>query len=176
MSGEHFLPTVEEFVASVDKFLSVDKQLICAEGEYEPWQHGRDPETDYLKLPLAIDGEQLGQALFVTSHQNHATLRFHIGIIFECTICRLDFHQEAIHPNGFNADIEGLKTWVRGPHYHPWEKNRLYVTGRKFRLSRAVEYTAAKTFDSSFRWFCAENKIQLPAKLWIELPPRRSLI
>jgi len=169
--------SVTAFIAAVDKFMSLDKRLVGAD-EIMSWQPGREPDTYFLKLPLEVDGEQMGQSLFVKAYPLHPTQRFSIGIIFEPTICRLDFWLEGIHSNGLTATSEGLSALINGSHYHPWEINKGCVESpnKLFKLQKAVPFTDARQFDSALRWFCGENKILLPPKHTIELPLRTRLI
>lgn len=165
------------FIAEVDKFMSTDKVLVGAD-ENLSWPPGRDPDSHYLKLPLEVNGEQLGQSLFVVAFPQHPTLRFTIGITFTYTVCRLDFHLEAIHLNGLSATSDGLTPIIKGSHYHPWEKNKECVESpdKAFKLHKAVPFTDARQFDASLRWFCGENKILLPPFHEIVPPPKSRLI
>lgn len=171
------MASVSDFIAAVDKFMLLDKRLVGAE-ENLSWPPGRDPDTFSLKLPLEVNGEQLGQSFIIVAYPQHPSLKFSIGINFEPMVCRLDFWPEDRHSNGLTATSNGLTPLITGPHYHPWEINKEHVESpnKGLKLQKAVPFTEARQFDAALRWFCGKNKILLPPKHTIELPQRSRLI
>ena len=167
---------VSGFVQAVDAFMAANKVLVLGNSAPQ-WQQARDNAAKRLKMPLEVNDEQHGQFLLIDSFPNHQSLRFHLAIIFDNpaapadhgqVVCRLDFHHEAIHSNGFGQSVPEL---VRGPHWHSWELNRHTIKriDRHFDLHLAEEFTQARQFDAALRWYCKERNIQLGAHQ-IELP------
>lgn len=166
-----------EFIDAVDLFLKTDKRLIGAD-DHPQWSSGRDIDTVCLKLPLEVNGEIIGQTLYIQARSQLPSLNFSIGIVFESCICRLDYCEDTKHLNPIGSASEGLVPLIVGPHYHSWEANRNFLSAgnKAFKLKRAVPFTNARMFDAALRWFCGENRIVLPSKLTIEIPSRSRLI
>lgn len=168
--------TKNEYLAAVDLFLSIDKILLGADSA-PVWQPGREVDSLAVKYPLEIQGELLGQYLFVNAYPQHPTERFSIGISYGSCIARLDSHHEVTHGNNLGATQAGLPVLIHGAHFHPWTINKQFVispsTPYKLKLAKSF---AALSFDSSLRWFCGEHKIQLPPRHEIELPRRSKLL
>ena len=169
---------VETFIAAVDAFLLSDKRLIGAD-MLPRWAEGRDRGERRIKLPIEVNGELRGQSLVISAYPNHPTRRFHLSVVFEPAVCRVDFHEDVTHANPLMLPDDGLPRFVKGPHYHPWRRNRRFVRSdvhvARLRVAEPLGALAKVSFDSVFRWFCADNKIQLPDKLEIELPGREEL-
>lgn len=166
-------PAQLEFVEAVDAVIAAPKVLVGSESPV--WQPGRDADERRIKLPLEIDGEQRGSFLIVSAFPDRAVPGFCIGIAcFDKVIDRLDFEPDAAHGNPPN---EGLKPVVHGPHWHPWELNRLHVgpTRRFAKLRRAESFTAAQKFDATLRWYCGKRNIEI-GQHGIDLPRREKLL
>jgi hypothetical protein len=172
------MPTVPEFLASIDSFLAAPKYVLGADSA-PTWQPMRNENGLQIKLPLEIDGEQTGPFLHVGAFPNHPTLKFCLGIVFaDYMVCRLDFELEAVHGNDFSAKALGLPLQVTGPHWHSWEINRQFIKayGRPFRLHNAKPFESGtmRKFEHVLRWYCSERNIHLADS--IDLPPRTRLI
>ncbi len=166
-------------VAAIDAFVAMDKRLIGAD-EPPTWREGREQGLNewIIKLPLEVAGEQRGQSLMVQAYPNSPSLKFRIAILFEPSICRLDFELACIHPNAHAEETEGLKAIVKGPHLHAWDDNKRFFYSATLapKLHNAYEIpTNIRSFDSALRWFCTEYRIELPGSHRIELPTRTTL-
>lgn len=174
------MASVQEFIAAADEYLAAPKQIV---GTTSPpvWREGREIGGDALviKLPIEINGEQNeAQKLIVTAFPNADELMFSIGIIFQWSICRIDYDINWTHSNAayqVNSDIPII---VQGPHYHPWSENRTLLrdVSRPFELHVAVPLDVhIRQFDAALRWLCQQNNIELRDHQ-IELPLRTRLI
>ena len=171
------LVPLADYLAAVDLFMAADKIPVGADLDLS-WQPTRDKEGLCVKLPLEVGGELHGQFLEIQSYNNNPTLRFHISIVMEQAICRLDYDLYEAHANSEALAFDDIPGIVNGPHFHPWEMNRRFVTSPKklFRLRNAEPYTASRQFDSSLRWFCSRTRIKLPPVHRIFIPIRDKLL
>lgn len=168
------MPTREQFLDQVTAFLQSDKNLAGI-GSPSQWQPNRDPSEKCLKLPIEIEGVLRGQELVIVSYPASEKLRFTINIVYDISICRLDFDETGGHTNGFWADLDRLPMIVSGSHFHRWEINKRFIEGNgKLEELKHAELlpTTIRSFDAALRWFCDETKINLPHNHLIELPPR----
>lgn len=165
----------ERFVELVDKVLSSTK-LLAGIGIPQRWQPNRDPNELSIKIPIEIEGQQVGHKLVAVFEPASHTLKFSILIVVnEVCITRLDFDPTGGHTNSLLAFQYGIPAVVSGKHFHRWSLNRRFVTGvgHLERLENAEDIPQnIRTFDSALRWFCGECNIQLPHNHAIELPPR----
>ncbi len=166
-----------DYLAAVDAFMVADKILVGADSPLD-WQANRNLEGLCVKLPLEVGGEQLGQFLDVQVYNNNPTLRFHLSVIMEQAICRLDFDLHDAHANNYALSFDDIPGIVHGPHFHPWEINRRFVKSstKPFYLSNAEPFTESRQFDSSLRWFCGRTRIALPPGHTIHHPGRSKLL
>jgi hypothetical protein len=164
----------------VDLLLSTDKTLALA-GEPE-WQNGPyDGEVRWL-APLAIDGETINMSLCVSFFPRSPIMDFHVNLIYETTVSRLDFSEIDRHHNHV---VKGIETppdiqlgWIYGPHHHRWIDNRMlaYTNQGPKELEFAVSIPANLSFDSAFRRFCGDCKIIIAANQMPSLPTRDTLL
>ena len=112
------------------------------------------------------------------AYNNDPSLRFHISVIVEQAVCRLDFELYEAHANSMALAFDDIPALVKGPHFHPWEMNRRFVTSqtKPFRLRNAEPFTESRQFDSSLRWFCGRTRITLPPGHTIQFPGKTRLI
>lgn len=169
--------TPDEFVRYVDAFLSARKTLVGAD---EPliWGQTRTTEGKRLRLPLLMDGEARGESLVLDVFPDRNPPTYHLMVVIEPTVCRVDYDPGAVHPNDVFGPIS-LPVQVEGPHYHSWPVNRYRFKTASYAvpLGNAVLLPKAPmSFDNVLRWFCTDNNIELPPKHTIELPPRTKLL
>lgn len=141
---------------AIDEFVNCKKFLIGA--DFPPsWKNNREYGSGELeiKLPLEINWEIGPQKqLIITANPHSPTQIFSILITFEIAICRLDYDEQVIHPNSHaigNYDIDSI---VYGPHYHPWELNKIFFTNssKSIQLHNAVPLDInIRSFDSALR-------------------------
>lgn len=174
------MASAKDFIAAADGFLATPKRLIGSTTPQD-WQEGRSSGEGALtlKFPIEINGEQdVRHKLALTAYPNDEDLRFHIALIFQFAIFRLDFHSSAQHGNIDAVRLRlPLPGTVSGPHYHPWDYNKRLIrnVSEAFKLTIAVPLDEnIRQFDSALRWFCAETNIEL-ANHEIQLPPRTGL-
>ena len=166
----------ESFVDLVGKVLTATKNLAGI-GLPQQWHPNRDPNELSIKIPLEIDGLQVGHKLIAVFEPASHTLKFSILItVNEVCITRLDFDKTGGHTNSLLALQYNIPPIVSGNHFHRWALNKRFVTacGNLERLENAEAIPdSIRTFDAALRWFCDECNIQLPHNHAIELPPRR---
>lgn len=146
------------FQQAADKLIADQKLLV---GVDDPeWQPGRDPGSQRLKLPLQVNGEQIGAQLEIKAFPARNQPWFCVGVLFgEMCIDRLDVQQtDHANPAGF-----GLRRLVNGPHWHSWELNRhQFSNAKNFKtLHLASEFTETRQFDAALRWYCKQRNIVL---------------
>ena len=165
----------ESFVELVDKVIASTKYLAGI-GLPQRWQPNRDPNELSIKIPIEINGLQIGHKFVAVFEPASHTLKFSILIVVnEVCITRLDFDPTGGHTNSLLASQYGIPAVVSGKHFHRWVLNKRIVTaaGHLERLENAEAIPdRIRTFDSALRWFCGECNIQLPHNHAIELPPR----
>ncbi len=159
--------------------MGVEKTLV---GE-AAWTEGPHEGCSRWLSPLAIDGVTIGMNLCVDVYTRSPKPDFHILLIYEICIARLDFSELDRHRN---HTLKSVRTpaavdigWIFGPHFHRWCNNRgLAMPGsRPKTLEFAVKLPQnVRTFEASFRHFCAECLIRIAANQLPSLPPRDRLI
>lgn len=163
-----------DFIKAVDAFMAAPKSLA---GASDPqWVRSeRDAYRSCLKLPIEVDDEISGQKLLIQADPTKDALVFSVGILFlDRCICRIDFDKGDSHFNHWHASLPNV---VQGSHWHSWELNKgeFRKLAHFKKLRYASEFTAAKQFDATLRWYCQERNIQLGAH-GIEFPGRESLL
>ena len=172
------MAAVQDFVGAVDRFIEKPKRLMTAAPT--TWQRAvRDADEMRLKIPLESDGVQSGEYLVLKAYPEYSLQpRFSISLMFlELVVCRLDFELDAIHGNNSPTARHRLPLVVRGPHWHSWELNRMTVKSvtHYLPLPNADEFTHARKFDATLRWYCDKRRIALDEH-GIELPHRTRLL
>lgn len=165
----------ERFIELVDKVLASTKNLAGI-GLPQRWQPNRDPNELSIKIPIELDGLQVGHKLVAVFEPTSHTLKFSILIIVgEVCVTRLDFDQTGGHTNSLLALQHGIPAVVSGKHLHRWNINKRFVTAvghlERLEIAEAIPDNI-RTFDSALRWFCDECNIQLPHNHAIALPAR----
>ncbi len=145
------------------------------------WRSGPyDGEVRWLS-PLAIDGVTIEMNLCVSFFPRFSTLEFHINLIYETTISRLDFSLGDRHRNHAVRRVKtppGIELgWIYGPHHHRWEDNRMLAGPKRGpkELEFAVSVSNGMSFESAFRYFCGECKIIVAANQ-VPSPPLRDTL
>jgi len=172
------MPEPHPGVATIDAFMNAEKRLLGADGPLV-WRPGRSIYERILRLPIEINGELLGQSLFITGFPRERQLKFRIGIIFPPAICRIDYAANERHPNSLARPLDYVPASVRGPHYHSWRANRRFFSAptTPIKLHNAEPLpTPGRSFDAVLRWFCNDTRIELPANHTVELPLRETLL
>lgn len=146
------------------------------------WRPGPRSGQQRWLATLEIDGEVIPLQLIVDTFPRSPTLRFSISLVLGASIVRLDYWELDRH---FNHPVAGqpmppgvVKGWLEGPHYHGWQENRTLFKGAPPKeLEYAVSLpTNIQGFENAFRWFCAENRIDLGSMPVPDLPPRDTLL
>jgi hypothetical protein len=146
------------------------------------WQTtARDGQFRWLAA-LAIDGAVSKAVLVVDAYPRSELLRFTISLICGTALARLDYWEMDRH---LNHIVSGLVTpagvelrWLDGPHFHGWPQNSGLVKNEPPReLEFAVPLPASiQGFANAFRWFCAENAIELGNREPPDLPAKDVLL
>lgn len=169
------MPTREEFIADVDKFMNVQKLLV---GTNNPeWHQGRNEGELAIKFPLEIEGVQYGQQLTLNAYP-YEPGTFSISLIHDVAVTRLDVtHDNDAHGNNVLIASDALPSIIYGPHFHRWETNRRLVDyqGKLIKLRLAEPFSGSRKLMSALRWFCSETNIQLEYDAYVELPPKDGL-
>lgn len=121
--------------------------------------------------------------MYVDSYPRSSYLEFHINIVYGYTISRLDFLEVDRH---HNHKVKRVSTpygimlgWIFGSHFHRWADNSVLAgvhAGPK-ELEFAVPLPGnVRSFESAFRFFCADSKILVAANEMPTLPPRDTLL
>ena len=115
--------TPGQFIAYVDEFMAAQKQLIGAYDDHD-WQPGQTSVRTSIRLPLERAGVQGGEVLHITSYPNYESLRFHIAIIIEPSVCRIDYELDGVHGNNFTEIMDEVPRFadagpcsLRDPNY-----------------------------------------------------------
>ena len=165
-----------EFIRAVDAFMPMEKAIGGLEAL--SWRPARQGEAHKVcvKLPLEVDGEfREEHRLLLSADPDQDRLVFSVGILFmDWCVCRLDFDEFDSHGNHWHPT---LPSRVKGPHWHSWELNRplFKKLGNFKRLEYAEPFTAARRFDATLRWYCAERRIHIGGNE-IPFPPRGGLL
>ena len=168
-----------KFYIAVDSIWKNTKALV---GQAE-WTQGYGSDGARWLSPLAIDGVTTGMNLCIDSFPRAPVLRFSISLIYETSICRLDFWKNDRH---LNHAVKGVRTppniqlgWLFGSHLHSWEDNKMLINsdyGPK-ELEFAVPIPErVKSFDAAFRYFCDVANIIVPTSEMPNLPRRDTLL
>ena len=170
---------LSRFYVVVDDLWKATKMLVGQAG----WTNGYATNGARWLSPLAVDGVTIGMNLCVDSFPRSSTLDFHISLIYETSICRLDFSE---HDRHNNHAIRGIRTppniplgWVFGPHLHSWDDNKVLVnsnTGPKELEFATPLPDNVKTFDAAFRHFCGVANIVVASNQVPGLPRRDTLL
>jgi hypothetical protein len=169
---------VADIVSAINDFMATPKAVLGVEGQ-PVWAPGWTEHERVMHYPIEVGGEFRGAQLMVVAFPRAPDLKFRLGILFPAMIARLDFTDET-HPNSMGAVMDGLPSFVTGPHYHSWRVNSRFFHGvtKPPKLHNAEPFIEpVHSFDAALRWFCADTNINgLPANHRIELPPRMDLL
>jgi len=174
------MPTVAEYLATVDAYLAARKQAIGIDAA-QLWREGRAVGEDELviKFPIEVAGEQaLTNSLVLSAFPDADDLKFSISLVCHWAVYRLDYELGRAHANNNRPHGLDIPAMVIGPHYHPWLQNRstIHDVSTPIKLSVALPLDVhIRQFDQAFRWFCQQTNIELRDHE-IELPPRQRLL
>ncbi len=170
---------MSRFYVVVDDLWKASKTLVGQAG----WTTGYGSTGARWLSPLAVDGVTTGMNLCVDSFPRASSPDFHISLIYETSISRLDFSEIDRHNN---HAIKGVKTpptitlgWIYGPHLHSWDDNKVLVTsdaGPKYLEFATQLPDNVKTFDAAFRHFCGVANIIAASNQVPALPRRDTLL
>ncbi len=146
-------------------------------GSTADWRPGRDDQELQIKLPLEIDGEQMGDLLVLTAFPLERG-KISFSLVHGVAVTRLDVTAHENHSNPFDALGSKRPTLIRGPHFHSWELNRRFVDSARGlpRLPMAEPYLGSVKVMHALRWFCGETKITLPHGDSFDLPSSGRLL
>lgn len=159
----------------IDDLLARDKELGGAPDWREIGGHG----GHRLIVPVTLAGASTNMDMEINAYPDMKPTRFRIMLNRRKCIWRIDYVEEDVHVNSFDAPdgIKGIR--IRGPHYHDWADNRRFCTQNNLpdKLSNArVIPDGIRSFNSALRWMCGLANIAQPPSGLIELPARTGLI
>ena len=159
---------------TVSKYLAADKEIRGR----DDWASVDDRNIKYRrKWPVFVSGESQGDlvAIYYTSV---SPPKFTISLLLGERIYALDYDENHRRVNAANRPVD-CPAIVVGPHVHAWDDNKHLATKTKIpiRLTIARELDSEfRSFDSAFRWFCAEINITLPHDIDLDPPKKETLI
>lgn len=146
--------------AVVDDLLAVEK-IPVGIAAWAP--SSRDGDLR-LKQPLLI-GQSISDAtLTLIAYPRSPSLRFRVVLSYQRAISRLDFVDDDHHINSQNRPSHLPPGPINEPHYHSWRDNRRFATANHLPerlLNASVLPKNIRTFESAYRWFCAEANIRV---------------
>lgn len=163
-----------------DMLMSAQKHLPV--GAFPSWEQGPYTGCKRWLSPLAIDGQVIDMKLCVDYYPTHSYIDFHINLIYEVTIERLDFSCVEKHRNHTVEKVamppSVRRGWISGPHHHRWCDNRMLAGYRSppKELQFAVEVSESLSFDSAFRLFCGSCNVTIGANQTPNPPSRDTII
>lgn len=158
----------------VDDLLRAEK-VLAGVPDWHPQGHRGEHR---LVMPVQIDGQGTACDLEVNAYPNIRDLRFRIMLRMPQCFWRVDYVDDEPHVNPFDTWSECHPSFTE-PHYHSWADNRRFATHAKLpdplQVARLlpVEF---RSFDATFRWFCAETNIAQPPSGMVYLPQRNRLV
>jgi hypothetical protein len=159
----------------IDDLLAAPKEL----GGVPDWRDTGVHSQHRLVVPVLLGGASTGLSLEVTAYPNMKPLRFNVMLNYGRCIWRIDYAEDDVHINSFNAPAEIAALQIVGPHYHQWSDNKHFsIQGTlplSLRNARPLG-VGIRSFDSAMRWLCAETNIGQPPTGGIVVPPRTRLI
>ena len=168
------MPTRDEHIKAVEDFLGDTKTIALGIESPVQWSHGRQSGEECVKIPLEVDGVQMGHQLVVVFVPGRNV--FSISVVYSSNcVFRLDWDEQGGHTNGFVAHLDGLPAMIGGLHLHRWNHNSRFFDPSKptQELKHAEELPrSVRNFDDALRYFCDETNINLPSGHYIELPRR----
>jgi len=123
--------------------------------------------------PLLVDGEISDATLTIICYPRERVLKFRLVLSYGRAVWRVDYAFDEDHQNPFNKPENLPIGKIVDPHYHSWHDNRRFATAftLPFKLYNANVLPAnVRTFENTFRWFCGQTNIVVPASGIPELP------
>lgn len=158
----------------IDELLKAPKSL----GGEPVWQNV-SYNLQRLVMPLLVGGVSTNAELQVHGFPVSGHAWYRILICAPKCVWRIDHVHDERHVNSFNRPSDLAEYDFTCPHYHAWSDNRRFCTPATLpdRLENARILPAGlRSFDSVFRWFCAETNIEQQPNGLIALPPRIKLL
>lgn len=157
----------------MDAMLEADKTLSGTNF----WKPDEDGDAQRWIGVIEVAGELPGVTLVVKAYPRAPTLKFRIMLNSGKCIWRLDYDHDG-HMNSLKSPAHaGLL--LEGPHYHSWADNRRLATANslpsRLRNARLLPQ-GIKSFNSAFRWFVQETKIQISTIDTPDLPKTDTLL
>jgi hypothetical protein len=165
-------------VAAIDTFMAAEKRLSGVQLP-QVWQMGSTENVRRLVIPIELGGEVSGASLDVLAYPNYSRKKFALNLHIPPPVWRLCFDEIEGHSNTRRTAEDNVPAQVKGPHYHPWEKNKRFLKGARklLPLKNAMPLPAElQEFPDILNWFCGQTNILLPPDHMIQLPQRDSLI
>lgn len=161
---------------AIDQFIAADKTLVGDSG----WVC--DPNEDQCRLTytIAVEGVPTGSRLEVIDYPISRPRGFSVTLNLPPCVWRLDYDPTPgrFHTNDV-PEFHECSQQVDGRHYHPWQLNRRFHTGRRppDELPLALELNEGiKSFESALHWFCGQVNITFGRNQLPSLPPAGRLL